>query len=263
VEETILKAVILAGGRGTRLLEETYSKPKPIVEAHGKPLLWHILKNYSLHGINDFIILIGYKGSMIREYFDNFIRDNSDTTYDLGRDKVLRHEVRSESWIVTIIDSGLNTMTGGRLLKAKPYISGDFFLTYGDGVGTINVNEVYAKHVETDSIVTLTAVKPKARFGNLTLENNLVTNFIEKSSEESGWINGGFFAVSEKIFNYIESDKTSLEFDVLPRLANERNLSFHKHFGFWQPVDTMRDLESLNEAISDGKLPWMIDPILD
>ena len=251
-----MKAVILAGGRGTRLTEETTLKPKPLVEANGKPLIWHIMQNYSRYGITDFIILSGYKGQQIREYFANFWLHQADLTFDLSTPNQEIHKVRGLPWKVTVLDTGIDTNTGGRIERLKGLLNDDFLLTYGDGVSDVDIQKLIVTHQNSDNLVTLTAVQPPARFGALNLKANQVLNFQEKPLGDGGWINGGFFVFSPSAFKFFVDDNTSFEIEVLPKLAGNGKLGAYKHSGYWQPVDTIRDLERLEEAIESGLLPW-------
>ena len=251
-----MKAVILAGGRGTRLTEETILKPKPLVEANGKPLIWHIMQNYSRHGITDFIILSGYKGQQIREYFANFWLHQADLTFDLSTPNQEIHKVRGLPWKVTVLDTGTDTNTGGRIARLKDIVDEDFLLTYGDGISDIDISSLVKKHKEHDNYVTLTAVQPPARFGALNLEGDLVISFEEKPKGDGAWVNGGFFVLTPKIFDYLGGDSSSFEIDALPKVADAGKLGAYKHSGYWQPVDTIRDLQRLEEAIVSGALPW-------
>ena len=251
-----MKAVILAGGRGTRLTEETILKPKPLVEANGKPLIWHIMQNYSRHGITDFIILSGYKGQQIREYFANFWLHQADLTFDLSTPNQEIHKVRGLPWKVTVLDTGTDTNTGGRIARLKDIVDEDFLLTYGDGISDIDISSLVKKHKEHDNYVTLTAVQPPARFGALSLEGDLVIGFEEKPKGDGAWVNGGFFVLTPKIFDYLGGDSSSFEIDALPKVADAGKLGAYKHSGYWQPVDTIRDLQRLEEAIVSGALPW-------
>ena len=251
-----MKAVILAGGRGTRLTEETILKPKPLVEANGKPLIWHIMQNYSRHGITDFIILSGYKGQQIREYFANFWLHQADLTFDLSTPNQEIHKVRGLPWKVTVLDTGTDTNTGGRIARLKDIVDEDFLLTYGDGISDIDISSLVKKHKEHDNYVTLTAVQPPARFGALNLEGDLVIGFEEKPKGDGAWVNGGFFVLTTKIFDYLGGDSSSFEIDALPKVADAGKLGAYKHSGYWQPVDTIRDLQRLEEAIVSGALPW-------
>jgi len=252
-----MKAVILAGGRGTRLSEETNLKPKPLVEANGKPLIWHIMKNYSRSGITDFVILSGYKGNLIREYFANFWLHQADLTFDLTNASQEVHNVRGLPWKVTVIDTGINTNTGGRIGRLRDLLKEDFFLSYGDGISDIDFTALLELHKENKNFITLTAVQPPARFGALKLMGTQVQSFQEKPEGDGAWVNGGFFVITPKIFDYIENDSSSLEIDVLPKIASQGKLGAYKHFGYWQPVDTIRDLQRLEESIESGSLPWI------
>jgi glucose-1-phosphate cytidylyltransferase len=251
-----MKAVILAGGRGTRLAEETTLKPKPLVEANGRPLIWHIMQNYSRHGISEFIVLSGYKGQQIREYFANFWLHQADLTFDLSTSNQEILKVRGLPWKVTVLDTGIDTNTGGRIARLKGLLDEDFLLTYGDGVSDIDIEGLLSSHRKSNNVATLTAVQPPARFGALNLSGNQVVSFQEKPEGDGAWVNGGFFALTPKIFDYLGGDNSSLEIDALPKVASDGKLGFYKHSGFWQPVDTIRDLQRLEEAIELGALPW-------
>jgi glucose-1-phosphate cytidylyltransferase len=252
-----MKAVILAGGRGTRLAEETTLKPKPLVEANGRPLIWHIMQNYSRHGISEFIVLSGYKGQQIREYFANFWLHQADLTFDLSTSNQEILKVRGLPWKVTVLDTGIDTNTGGRIARLKGLLEEDFLLTYGDGVSDIDIEGLLSSHRKSNNVATLTAVQPPARFGALNLSGNQVVCFQEKTEGDGGWVHGGFFALTPKIFDYLGGDNSSLEIDALPKVASDGKLGFYKHSGFWQPVDTIRDLQRLEEAIELGALPWI------
>ena len=252
-----MKAVILAGGRGTRLMEETQLKPKPLVEAKGKPLIWHIMQNFSMHGITDFIILAGYKGQQIREYFANFWLHQADLTFDLSTPDQEIHKVRGLPWRVTVLDTGIDTNTGGRIAYLKGLLDGDFLLTYGDGVADVDIKKLILSHQNSNNLATLTAVQPPARFGALNLKGNQVLSFQEKPEGEGAWVNGGFFVLKPKIFEYLTSEDSSFEIDILPTVASLGKLGAYLHKGFWQPVDTIRDLQRLEEAIERGALPWI------
>ena len=252
-----MKAVILAGGRGTRLSEETQLKPKPLVEANGKPLIWHIMQNFSRHGVSEFIVLSGYKGQQIREYFANFWLHQADLTFDLSTPNQEILEVRGLPWKVTVLDTGVDTNTGGRIARLKGLLKDDFLLTYGDGVSDVDIQKLIVSHKKSNNLVTLTAVQPPARFGALSIKENQVISFQEKPEGDGAWVNGGFFVLSSKIFDYLVDDNTSFEFDTLPKIASFGKLGAFKHFGYWQPVDTIRDLQRLEEAIIKGNLPWM------
>jgi len=256
-----MKAVILAGGLGTRLSEETSLKPKPMVEIGGRPILWHIMKIYGEHGINDFVILGGYKVEIIKEYFLNYSELNSDLTIDLtsGNVSVLR-SVR-ENWRVTVLDTGLNTMTGGRLARARDVIGNeDFLLTYGDGVGDIDINELLKLHYEKGAVLTLTSAQPSGRFGALQIDNdNRVVQFREKPKGDGSWINAGFMVCSKGFFKYLPDDDTCiLEQQPLMECAKDGNLYTYKHRGFWMPMDTLRDKNILNELYQNKKAAWKI-----
>jgi glucose-1-phosphate cytidylyltransferase len=252
-----MKAVILAGGRGTRLAEETLIKPKPLVEAAGQPLIWHIMQNFARYGITEFIVLSGYKGHQIREYFANYWLHQADITFDLATPELEVHRVRSLPWKVSVIDTGVDTNTGGRIARLKDLLEEDFLLTYGDGVANVNIEELISAHQSTRNIATLTAVQPPARFGALSLVGDQVKSFQEKPDGEGAWINGGFLVVKPEIFDFLGGDNSSFEIDTLPKIADLGKLGVYKHSGFWQPVDTIRDLQRLEEAIGRGVLPWV------
>lgn len=255
-----MKAVILAGGLGTRLSEETESRPKPMVEIGGKPILWHIMKLYAHHGVSDFIICCGYKGYVIKEYFANYFLHNSDVTFDLKNNEMQVHGRRGESWSVTLVDTGEATMTGGRLLRVADWLSKEenFCLTYGDGLADINITETIEFHREHGRIATVTAVKPESRFGVLEIENRIVSSFIEKPESHLGLINGGFFVLSSDIFKYLGDDNTVFEEAPLRRLATDGQLMSYRHEGFWQPMDTLRDRYRLEGMWSSGSPPWRL-----
>ena len=255
-----MKVVILAGGLGTRIAEESHLKPKPMIEIGGMPILWHIMKIYSYHGFNEFIICCGYKGYIIKEYFYNYFVYNSDITINLQNGDVSHiHNSTSEPWKVTVVDTGLNTMTGGRLKRIKDYIDGDtFMLTYGDGVSNVNINELLKFHHGHGKIVTLTATKPDGRFGTLDMEGNQINDFREKNENDVGWVNGGFMVLNTKVFGYLEDDTTVFEKTPLESISREGNLMAYKHSGFWQPMDTQRDKRYLEELWQSEKPPWKI-----
>jgi len=255
-----MKAVILAGGLGTRLCEETFIKPKPMVEIGGKPILWHIMKVYSAHGINEFIICCGYKGYMIKEYFANYYLHMSDVTFDMKNNEMHVHENNAEPWKVTLVDTGENSQTGGRLKRVAKYLEGEdcFCFTYGDGVGNINIVESIKFHKQQNRLATLTATYPQAKFGALDISGTQVISFQEKPKGDNSMINGGFFILSPKVLEYIDNDQTSWEGMSLEKLAKEGQLSVHKHQGFWQPMDTLRDKNYLEELWDTGKAPWKI-----
>ena len=250
-------AVILAGGKGTRLSEETQFKPKPLVEAGGHPLLWHVMKNYSNYGIRDFVILAGYRGEQIKEYFSNYWMRSDSVTFDLGTGTRTVLNQDRDDWNVTVLDTGLETETGGRLLRARKLLGERFLLAYGDGVADVDISKLLEFHNQHEGISTLTAVKPPARFGALTLSETRVASFQEKPDGEGGWVNGGFFVLNSDIFKYFTHENPSFEFEVLPILAQENQLHAYKHYGYWQPVDTLRDLHNLSLAITEKKLPWL------
>lgn len=252
-----MKAVILAGGFGTRLGEETYLKPKPMVEIGGKPLLWHIMKIYSFFNINDFVICLGYKGYMIKEYFANYFLYNSDITINVKQNKMDIHQTNIEPWNVTLIDTGYETMTGGRVKHIKKHVENETFcLTYGDGVGDVNISDSIKFHKKNKFSATVTAVQPPGRFGALIIEGNKITNFQEKPRGDAKWINGGFFVCEPSIIDYIKDDNTILEQEPLKNLALDGKLGAYIHNGFWHHVDTMIEKNHLNELWNKGNAPW-------
>jgi glucose-1-phosphate cytidylyltransferase len=254
----MMKAVILAGGMGSRLSEETGMKPKPMVEIGGKPILWHIMKIYSASGIQDFIVCCGYKGYIIKEYFANYFLHMSDITFDITRNEMKVHQNFAEPWRVTLVDTGAETMTGGRLKRVRRYLDEeDFCFTYGDGLADINVKALVEFHREQGLEATVTAVQPPGRFGALVVEDNRVTSFREKPAGD-GWINGGFFVLSPKVLEYIEGDQTVWEQEPMERLAHEGQLSTYMHRGFWQPMDTLRDKNQLEELWASSRAPWKV-----
>lgn len=255
-----MKVAILAGGFGTRLSEETDIKPKPMVDIGGKPILWHIMKTYSQYGFNDFVILLGYKGYYIKEYFANYFLHQSDVTIDIKNNQMEVHSNFSEPWKITLVDTGLHSMTGGRVLRARKYLDGSpFMLTYGDGVSDINVSNLVNFHQENKKILTVTSVQPEGRFGSLNLEGNLVTNFLEKPKGDGSWINGGFFVCEPEIFNYLsEGDETIFERTPMENLAKDGQMAAFKHSGFWKPMDTLRDKHQLETLWNSGKAPWKV-----
>lgn len=255
-----MKVVILAGGLGTRISEETVTKPKPMVEIGGRPILWHVMKIYSAYGVNDFIVCLGYKGYLIKEYFANYFLHMSNVTFDMSNNGMEVHQNNAEPWRVTLIDTGENTMTGGRLKRVREYLDRDedFCFTYGDGVGDIDVKRLVAFHKEQKTLATLTATQPPGRFGALNLNGSRIIGFREKPEGDGGWINGGFFVLSPKVIDYIEDDRTLWEREPLERLATEKQLSAYFHKGFWQPMDTLRDKNHLEELWSHGKAPWKV-----
>ncbi len=251
-----MKAVILAGGLGTRLEEETVVKPKPMVEIGGKPILWHILKTYSHYGINDFVICLGYKGYMIKEYFANYFIHSSDLTIDIKNNEIDIHSVNSEPWKITLVDTGEAVMTGGRIKRIEKFVDDTFLMTYGDGVANIDITKLIDVHQKNQTIGTLTAVQPPGRFGSLEIKNDKITKFIEKPSDESGWVNGGYFVFETDIFDHIYDDSTILEKKPLETLAESDQLSVYKHKGFWYPMDTLRDKNYLEKLWSSKNAPW-------
>jgi glucose-1-phosphate cytidylyltransferase len=254
-----MKAVILAGGLGTRISEESIIRPKPMVEIGGKPILWHIMKIYAAHGINEFIICCGYKGYMIKEYFANYFLHMSDVTFDMRENRMEVHERHSEPWRVTLVDTGESTMTGGRLRRIREYLGDeDFCFTYGDGVSDIDVSTLVKFHKEQGRLATLTAVQPPGRFGVINHEGNIVKSFQEKPQGDGSWISGGFFVLSPKVIEYIENDEIIWEREPMERLALERQVSAYFHSGFWQPMDTLRDRLHLEELWSKDNPPWKI-----
>ena len=256
-----MKAVILAGGLGTRISEETHLKPKPMIEIGGKPILWHIMKTYSAHGISDFVICCGYKGYVIKEYFANYFLHMSDVTFDMTNNSMEVHQRYSEPWKVTLVDTGEETMTGGRLKRVARYLDGDepFCLTYGDGVSDVDISALVAFHRAHGLQATLTATYPPGRFGALDINaDNRVTSFIEKPKGDGGMINGGFFVLSPKVIDLIEGDNTVWERVPLEHLAESKQLAAYQHLGFWQPMDTLRDKIYLEELWDSGKAPWKV-----
>ncbi len=255
-----MKVVILAGGFGTRLSEETALKPKPMVEIGGKPILWHIMKIYSHYGFNEFIICLGYKGYIIKEYFGNYCMHNSDLTIDLKSGAIEYHNSKSEPWKVTLVDTGLNTMTGGRVKRVREYIGEEtFMLTYGDGVADVDINKLLESHRKHGKYATVTAVSPVGRFGVLEVnDKNVVTRFVEKPSGYREWINGGFFVLEPAVFDYINDDSTIFEKEPLENLAKDNQLFAYKHYGFWKPMDTLRDKNELELLWQRGGAPWKV-----
>lgn len=254
-----MKAVILAGGLGTRLSEETIVKPKPMVEIGGKPILWHIMKSYSAHGVNDFIVCLGYKGYVIKEYFANYFMHMSDVTFDMENNRMEVHQASAEPWRVTLIDTGDNTMTGGRLKRVAAYVGqDDFCFTYGDGVADVDIGKLIEFHRSQGTLATVTSVQPPGRFGSLNIKDGKITTFKEKPEGDGGWVNGGFFVLSPRVIDYIDDDSTTWERSPLEKLASEGQLSAYKHEGFWQPMDTLRDKVMLEELWASGKTPWKV-----
>ena len=254
-----MKVLILAGGLGSRLSEETVLKPKPMVEIGGHPILWHIMKCYSYYGFNDFIILTGYKSHVIKDYFVNYYQQYSDITVDMATNTVTIHKTRQEPWKVTMLYTGQNTMTGGRIKKAQEYINNEpFLLTYGDGVSDLNIADTVRAHEKSGKLISMTAVKPSGRFGALTIDaSNSITSFVEKPKGDGAWINGGFFVCQPEVMNYISNDESEIfERAPLEKLAQEHQLQAYKYEGFWQPMDTLKDKMYLTDLWMSGKAPW-------
>lgn len=253
-----MKAVILAGGLGTRISEETHLKPKPMIEIGGKPILWHIMKIYSSHGVNDFIICCGYKGYLIKEYFANYFLHMSDVTFNMANNQMQVHHKHAEPWRVTLVDTGENTLTGGRLKRVADYLKDEnsFCFTYGDGVANIDITEQMNFHNKHGKFATVTAVQPPGRYGALIKEGNSVTGFQEKPPGDGAWINGGFFVLSPKVISYIHNDQSSWEGGALEALASEGQLKAFEHTGFWQPMDTLREKNLLEQLWASDTAPW-------
>lgn len=251
-----MKAVILAGGYGTRISEETYLKPKPMIEIGGKPILWHIMKIYSLYDVNEFIICLGYKGYIIKEYFANYFLHMSDVTFHMSKNRMEVHRNDCEPWVVTLLDTGFNTMTGGRLKRIRSYLDDDFCFTYGDGVSDINIKELIEFHKSHGKLATMTAVQPPGRFGAIELKDHKVIKFREKPRGDESWINGGFFVLSPEVIDYIEGDHSYWEREPMENLSKNAQICAFKHFGFWYAMDTLRDKHHLEELWQSGKAPW-------
>lgn len=257
---TVMKVVVLAGGFGTRISEESHLKPKPMIDIGGKPILWHVMKHYSCYGFNEFIICAGYKQEIIKEYFANYFLYNSNLTFDFTQNhKITVHDKYFEPWKVTVVDTGLNTFTGGRIKRVKEYIGNETFLmTYGDGVSDTNITELVRQHRKQGNIATLTAVLPEGRFGVMDIEGNKIKSFREKSKYDTSWINGGYMVLEPKVIDYIAGDDTVFEQEPLEQLAKDGELMCYKHRGFWQCMDTLRDRQKLEELWAKGNAPWKI-----
>tara|TARA_Y100001968_G_C19336060_1_gene706914 strand:- start:317 stop:1090 length:774 start_codon:yes stop_codon:yes gene_type:complete len=256
-----MKAVILAGGYGTRISEESHTKPKPMIEIGGKPILWHILKTYAYYGINEFIICCGYKGYIIKEYFANYFLHTSDITFNLKHNKTIIHQKKTEPWEITLVDTGEDTMTGGRLKRISSYLDNEnaFCLTYGDGLANINIRDCIDFHVKHKKLATITAVKPPGRYGAITLgENKAVKGFSEKPHGQDGYINGGFFVLSKQVLKFIDGDQTIWENEPLDNLGKQNQLMAYIHKGFWQPMDTLREKNYLETLWQEKRAPWKI-----
>ena len=256
-----MKAVILAGGLGTRLSEETQIKPKPMVEIGGKPILWHIMKSYSAHGVNDFIICCGYKGYVLKEYFANYFLYESDVTFDMRDNSMQVHHNNAEPWSVTLVDTGNSTMTGGRLKRVSEFLKAeeDFCFTYGDGVGDIDITSLILFHKQHGKQATLTATRPPGKYGALKLGmHDQVLKFQEKPDGDGSWINGGYFVLKSSVLNRIDNDSTVWEAEPLSNLAKDNQLAAFKHYGFWQPMDTLREKNLLNDLWHSGNAPWKV-----
>jgi len=255
-----LKAVILAGGLGTRISEETHLKPKPMIEIGGKPILWHIMKSYSAHGVNDFVICCGYKGYVIKEYFANYFLHMSDVTFDMENNQMEVHQQKAEPWRVTLVDTGEETLTGGRLKRVENYVKDEefFCFTYGDGVADVDISAQVNFHKSHGKLATVTAVQPPGRYGALNMDGESVKGFTEKPRGDGGWINGGFFVLSPECLKYIDGDQSSWEVTPLNKLATDKQLMAFEHSGFWQPMDTLREKNLLEELWDSGKAPWKV-----
>jgi len=255
-----MKVVILAGGRGTRIQEETLIKPKPLIEIGSKPIIWHIMKTYSHYGFKEFVICCGYKGYLIKEYFANFSLHNSDVTIDIKKNEIKVHKNNNEDWKITLIDTGDDSLTGGRILRIKDFVDEEFLLTYGDGVADVNISKLIEHHKINKKIATMTVVQPQGRFGvvEFNTKNNLIENFSEKLKGDGAWINGGFFVLNKKIFDYLRDDFTIWEKEPLEKLSKENELVAFKHDNFWYPMDTMRDKDYLENLWEKNEAPWKL-----
>ena len=254
-----MKAVILAGGLGTRISEESHLKPKPMIEIGGRPILWHIMKIYSHYGIKDFVICLGYRGYVIKEYFANYFLHMSDVTFDISENRMEVHQQYAEPWRVTLVDTGQETLTGGRLMRVREYVGKESFcFTYGDGVADIDVGKLIQFHRSQRALATLTAIQPPGRYGAVSIDDTRVLSFAEKPEGDGAWINGGFFVLEPGAIDYIQGDQTSWESDALVRLSRDGKLSGYKHAGFWQAMDTLRDKNQLEDLWQSGKAPWKV-----
>jgi len=253
-----MKVVILAGGLGSRISEESVLKPKPLIEIGGRPIIWHIMKQYSHFGLNDFVICCGYKGYLIKEYFVNYSLHTTDITVNVRSNKIKVHKKTTEPWNITMVNTGENSLTGDRIRKIKDFVDGDFCLTYGDGLSSVNIKETIKFHKKNKKIATVVAVKPTGRFGAITLEGNLVKKFFEKPKGDGAWVNGGFFVLNKKIFNYLSNQNCIWEKEPLEKIAKDKQLAAYKHSGFWHAMDTLRDKNFLEEIWSSKKVPWKI-----
>lgn len=253
-----MKVVILAGGLGTRISEETHLRPKPMVDIGGMPILWHIMKSYAHHGFTDFVICCGYKGYLIKEYFSNYFIHRSDVTIDLATGEMEVHQQFSEPWRVTLVDTGLSTMTGGRLKRVSKFIDDTFCMTYGDGVTDLNLRRLVDLHKKQKTVATVTAIQPAARFGSIEIEGDLVKDFMEKPVGDGRWISGGFFVLEPSVLDLIDGDDTIWEREPMEKLTAQKELSVYKHHGFWSSMDTLRDRQSLEKLWADGKAPWRV-----
>jgi glucose-1-phosphate cytidylyltransferase len=255
-----MKAVILAGGRGTRIAEESDVRPKPLIEIGGRPILWHVMKIYAAHGITDFVVCLGYKGYMIKEFFANYRLHTADVTFHLREERWTIHRSETEDWSVTLVDTGESSMTGGRLKRVAPYLTPgeSFCFTYGDGVADIDITEQLAFHKQHGLLATVTSVTPPGRYGSLETEGSIVTDFREKPPGDGGSINGGFFVLEPRVLDYIDGDDTTFEEGPLKRLVQDRRLAAYRHNGFWQPLDTLRDKIRLEEMWNTGNAPWRV-----
>lgn len=253
-----MKVVILAGGLGTRISEESVLRPKPMIEIGGRPIIWHLMKIFSYYNYNEFVICCGYKGYLIKEYFANYFIHQSDITVDLRENSISFHSRKVEPWKITLVDTGEDTETGGRLLKVRPYIDDEFIMTYGDGLGTVNIPELVSFHRSHGCLATMTAVQPPGRFGALLTDGSKVTSFLEKPKGDGGWINGGFFVLNSEVLSRIHSDDMIWEREPLESLALDGELHAHFHQGFWQPMDTVRDKKLLEQYWQSGSAPWQL-----